>query len=459
MSDQTITEPTVAIADGFRRPRPRARRNKLWLSLLAATGVVLVSSIAAYPFLPRTYLALADMQIRPTRREGATTWDQSIAEALDDNAIQTKVDILRSQPMQERVIAKHNLLADPEFNPSLRPSWWREIRNLPWLAPWLPQNRSDEMLVKNKLVQRLTIKRDRKSYLLQVGYELRDPAKAALLANALVDAFLAEQIGRRRYSLEQTLTTLHNTVLSLEKQYHHDEAIERDYLQSSGLIHMDDKESMQRQISTLSTALAEARRHSADTANHAALLAQMQKDGRLDSTSETFNSPVFQHMRELLTQLSTGTHTTNTIIGVAGANPGTVAALRSAIVAEEQRMVGAAQNEAAIGLRNEIDLRLEISRLDARLVEWRTKEWHLNELHRIVLTDLDAIAAARQRYNTEAGRGDVLQPDVEVVAQAALPDRPYFPQPLLYIGGTLALIVLVDGLLLLPSILRANRAA
>ena len=103
-------------------------KRKLWLGLLAASSVVLVSSATAYPFLPKTYLALANIQIRPTSREGASTWDQSITEALDDNAIQTKVDILRSEPMQQKIIKEHNLIADPEFNPLLRPSLWEEIK-------------------------------------------------------------------------------------------------------------------------------------------------------------------------------------------------------------------------------------------------------------------------------------------------------------------------------------------
>ena len=194
-----------------------------------------------------------------------------------------------------------------------------------------------------------------------------------------------------------------------------------------------------------------------DTTSHANMLVQMKRDGRLDSTSEALNSPLFQRMQELLTQLRTGTHTTNTIVGVAGASPGTVEALRSALTTQEQKIVTAAQNDASIAQQNEVALRLEIAKIDLKLVQWQTREWQLDELHRITQADLDSIGAARQRYNTEAGRGDVLQPDVEIVAQATTPDRPYFPQPLLYIGGTLALIILVDGMLLLPSILRANR--
>jgi uncharacterized protein involved in exopolysaccharide biosynthesis len=436
---------------------PRRWKSRLALRMAAVSGIVLAGSIAAYPLLPRIYLSTASIQIRPTSREGATTWDQSVAEALDDNAIQTKVDILSSQPMQQRVIATHNLLTDPEFNPALHPSWLRrQADQLPWLAPWLPGKRSDRTLVENQLAKNLVIKRERKSYLLQVGYQSYDPIKSATLSNSLVDGFLEEQIGRRRDTHQHILAALHNSVEGLEQQYHRDEAAEHDFAISSGLVHIGERDSLQQQLVALSNGLGEARRRSVDTANRAMMLTNMQRSGRLDATSDTLNSPMFQRLHELLVELSTGTHGESAV--VTGAAPATVAQLRATLAQEEQRLVSAAQNDAAVAAQNEIQLHLELAQIDAKLVGWRTKEWRLDELHRVVQTDLNSIDAANQRYNTEAGRGDALQPDVEIVAPAMVPDRPRFPQPLLYAGGTMALIILINGLMLLPTILRASNA-
>ena len=71
---------------------------------------------------------------------------------------------------------------------------------------------------------------------------------------------------------------------------------------------------------------------------------------------------------------------------------------------------------------------------------WEDNERHRVDLHRAVLTSLDALHAANGRYAQQAGRGDVLQADVEIISFAELPDRPSFPNPLLYIAGTNALI-------------------
>ena len=164
---------------------------------------------------------------------------------------------------------------------------------------------------------------------------------------------------------------------------------------------------------------------------------------------------MFQRLHELLVELSTGTHGEQLVVG---ANPATVSQLRNTLAQEEQRLVAAAQNDAAVAAQTEVQLRLELAQIDTKLVGWRTKEWRLDELHRLVQTDQNSIDGANQRYNTEAGRGDTLQPDVEIVAQAIVPDRPRFPQPLLYAGGAMALIILINGLMLLPTILRASNA-
>src|SRR5271166_5923103 len=189
-----------------RRLRTRSRRSSIVWRMVAVSSFVLIASIATYPFLPRTYTASASVMLRPTNQEGATTWDQSVRDALDDNAIQTKIDIFRSEGLQLDVIKAHDLLADPEFNHSLLPSWLRqEAAKSAWLEPWLPEKRSDILQVKSKLVRSLIVKRERKSYLIQVGYESGDPAKAAALTNSLVNGFLADQINRKLKSHEALL--------------------------------------------------------------------------------------------------------------------------------------------------------------------------------------------------------------------------------------------------------------
>jgi uncharacterized protein involved in exopolysaccharide biosynthesis len=103
------------------------------LRLIAVSGITVAASVAGYPLLSRIYTANVAMLLQLTNQEGATTWNQSISAALDDNAIQTKTDILRSARLQEEVIKEQNLMTDREFNPALHPLR-QAIDSMPWLA-------------------------------------------------------------------------------------------------------------------------------------------------------------------------------------------------------------------------------------------------------------------------------------------------------------------------------------
>jgi uncharacterized protein involved in exopolysaccharide biosynthesis len=430
------------------------RRSGIACQLVAVSTIAVLGSVALYPLLPRTYTASASVLLRPTNQEGATTWDQSIRDALDDNAIQTKIDIFRSEGLQLSVIHAHNLLADPEFNRSLHPSWlYQQAARYPWLNQFLPVRRGDIQEVEYRLGKNLATKRERKSYLIQVGYESNDPAKAAALTNTLVNEFLADQLNRKLASHQALLAALGERIRSLQSGYHVDEKVEHDFVVSSGLSHRGDNESLRKQLETLSAAVAEARQHSAETTTRSDMLLASQRAGGLESTKEALASPLLQQLRQRLVELSTGAAGSGVPVGASGT---VVTFLRQGIEAEAQHLVKAAQNDASVAQQTEAILRGEVERLDARLVQVEENERKRDDLHRAVQTDLDSINAANQRYMQEAGRGDVLQPDVEIVSLAATPDRPSFPVPLFYGAGTMAMVILLCGMILLPTMMRAT---
>jgi uncharacterized protein involved in exopolysaccharide biosynthesis len=436
--------------------RRRSRSRLIW-QMVAVSGVIIMGSSAVYPMLPRIYTANADVLLRPTNQEGATTWDQSVRDALDDNAIQTKIDILRTEPLQMAVLKKNDLLADLEFNPSLDastivPEWLK--KSIPWIEPWWRRHPPRaETLVLSKLLKNLSIKRERKSYVMQIGYQSTDPVKTAKLTNSLVEAFLADQIGRKEQSHDEILSSLNDRVKSLEERYHKDEEAEHQFVVSSGLIHVADKVSMEKQVETLSMAAADAHRRSAETTNRAVMLAGQRSD--LDNTSDALSSPLLQRLRERLVELSSGAGAGNVPSGMSQT---VLNSLHQRIELETQHLIKAAQNDASVALQNELSLRNGIQALDAQLVQWEINERHRLDLHRAVQTSLDALNGANQRYMQEAGRGDVLQADIEIVSSAGIPDRPSSPNTILYASGTLALVLLCNGLLLLPTIVRATRA-
>jgi hypothetical protein len=59
---------------------------------------------------------------------------------------------------------------------------------------------------------------------------------------------------------------------------------------------------------------------------------------------------------------------------------------------------------------------------------------------------------AHERYFQEAVRGDTLLSDISSVAMSRVPERVSFPNGKLYVLGTFALIIVLNGLMLLPRL-------
>ena len=433
--------------------RPRQRGRVVW-QVIVVSVVVMSASAAAYPFLPRTYLAMASVLVRATDQQGATSWDQSARDALDDNAIQTKLDILQSPPLQDDVIKSQSLNTDPEFNASLRPrrlgNW---LAGIAWLAPWFPERHFGMEQVREAVTKALQVRRERKSYIIQFGYQTRDAIKSAAMANRLATAFLRDQLDRKRASHEQVLGALKERIQILEAKYHKDEQAERDFVVSSGLAHVGEHIADQRQLETLGTTLAEAHRREIETARRAQELEGLRASGKLDDTTEALASPLLLHLRERYVDLISGAGSINV---PSGANTTVISRLHDDIATETQRLVHAAEEDARLAIQVEVDLGQQLRLLDGRLVLWEASERKRVDLHRAVTTSLAALDLANQRYNTEAGLGDLLLPDIEVITQADVPNRPSFPNTLIYAAGTISILVLLNGLLLLPTLMRVT---
>jgi uncharacterized protein involved in exopolysaccharide biosynthesis len=421
-------------------------------SLLAVTAAIAVTATAALPFLPTHYEATASVLLQPTDPQGqGTAWDQM--HALDENAVQTRMDIFSSHRLQQQVIADNRLTADPYFNPTLRPSLVRRIISyLPAaLAEALPMARAGMVdpgkLTEQAVLKRLSVRRERRSYLLQVSYTANDPVKAAAMTNTLVEGFVGDDRARKMQVHARRSAALQSAMHDAAARFQTAETAEHAFLLESGLIHRDAQESLRRQLEVLSAEAAQAHARSTAAESRLHTLTEMQASGSLDSAPEVLASPLIEHLRERLIGLSTGTGSANTMpMGATGA---VLADLRAALVKENQHVLDTARASLTEATRDEDALRREIDRIDQLDIKIQEASRTADALHRTTAADQTVLVAATIEDATENGRGVVLQPDAVIVALATSPTQPVniLPQ---YVGGSLALMTLGCTLVLLP---------
>lgn len=447
--------------------RDVARRHRWRMATVAVATIV--ASAAAYPHLPRRYEASAQVMLQPTTQEGQSDFAREARNSLDENSIQSEIEILSSRVLAAEVARRLHLSGDPEFNANLRPEGQLaavrravvDVLRSAGIAPGKAERPSrpgaEERAVERSLQEHLAVKRDRRSYVLRIGFWSEDPERAAELSNALAQAYIEGQLERKRAAQANVTGWLEQRVSDLREKHDRAEQAVQDYLVESGLVDAGAESSLQQQLTTLSAELALAQSRALDLQARARSLADLQRAGGLDSAPEVIASPVVQHLRERVVTLGAGVGSTQGG-GPIGAPMTALNELRQAASAEAQRILRATHTEFSVAQQREVGIRAEIARIREEMTRRKLAGRRLEALQREATADREALEQAMGRYRTEAGRIAALRPDAEILTVAEAPLMAAFPNGKMAAFGTLALALVAALASVLPPLLRRRRA-
>jgi uncharacterized protein involved in exopolysaccharide biosynthesis len=159
---------TVTLSDAF-----GFLRQQFWL--IAGVVSMMVMLAAIYVVLaPSEYLSRAELLIEPDKQR-ALWQDNGVVENTIDNAqVESQVEVLRSEGIANDVISKLGLVDDPEFRTS--GTTYERLR-----------------ATITRFEDELSARRVGQSYVIEVTFRSRDPAKAARIANAVTAGYLRDQ--------------------------------------------------------------------------------------------------------------------------------------------------------------------------------------------------------------------------------------------------------------------------
>ncbi|MBY0295193.1 MAG: polysaccharide biosynthesis tyrosine autokinase [Methylobacterium sp.] len=204
-------------------------RQRRLIAGLAVAG--LVAALIVCALLPNRYTSEAMIQVdlgRPTAVQAGQP-GQAAAASLDAGAIvESEARVIRSRAVARRVVTDLRLQDDPDFAP--KPGLLSHLRNA-ILALRDDEPAADAAAIEVERIaaaisQNLSVTNDARAYLITVAYTAPDPARAARLANAFVEAYqrnrlemgvaeaerasawLESRIGATRRELEQAETAI-----------------------------------------------------------------------------------------------------------------------------------------------------------------------------------------------------------------------------------------------------------
>lgn len=415
-----------------------ARRK--WL-IIGLTVLVTASVAAITHLLPSVYRATAVLMIEAQEANIIQIQKVYDVEARGQEYYQTQFEILKSRPLAEAVVHKFMLADNPDFQP-------RKLVLPNLLESWLPAFAKSAVIDTNADVsavdvylQRLQIQPKAKTQLVSVSFESHDPALAATVANAHVQAFIENHMDAKESMTRTAAQWMSGRLLDLQQKLSIAEKNLQAFKEREQLIDIDGMKTLPAQeLTELTTKLVEARRSLSEGRNtyeqvSAARSAEL--DEKL-SIPAVASDELVRRFKQA--EAEAGARVAELARRYGPQHPKMKAALSERDAAVEQlsrqvdSVIGAAKNQYDVLRSQEHALAAAMSTTKTSVNVAGRKEAQYRELLREVEANRQLYELFYKRISETAETGDFATANARVVEPATAPNTPVKPRRGLLIG-------------------------
>jgi len=403
-------------------------------TILGVAAAVVLATLAVLIWLPTLYSTSASIMLDPRKNNVADISSVLSQLPTDPASLQNQIQILQSRDLAAQVIAKLRLYDDPEFNAALKPGLFATS------APADPAAAREKIIA--AFQKELSVEAEGLSTTISATFTSRDPDKAALIANTLVDTYIADQLAAKRETGDRTtewlLSRTHDLALQLQAQ----EAAVQKYKADNNITETADGGSLaDEQISAISNQLVAAK---ADLAQKQATNERVNvliKAGDTADVSQILASPLIVQLRTQQAQLIAQESELSTRYGPRHPKMAAIQTQRrdldSKIAVEVNRLAGSIANDVAVARANVASLQASLAQAE--------RQAGVQNLVRVKLRALESNAdSTRTMYEAfvqrlrETQDQDVIQnADARVISHAPVPASPSSPKRALILGASL----------------------
>jgi succinoglycan biosynthesis transport protein ExoP len=448
-SEFLLSPPSPGSVPGLRGFLRMMRRR--WLAFLAgALGTVGLSAVLVLT-LPTRYSAEAVVLVE--NRLDKVVNIESVVSALrpDVEAVESEIQVLRSRDLAKRVIERTGLAAYYEDRAGqLRRSicpWLIEFGLAPYLDfvvdcfAAVPPAVADQV---EWFLKDLSVKQSGKSRAITVSFSSADAQLAAKVANTLAELYLQDQVDLQARATERASIWLGPRVEELRTRVLDAERAVEQFRASAGLTQGATASVIALQVTNATGELSQAQaRLAATEARQQQFEALSRAKGDRRSAVRAWDEPVLVALSQQLAELER--RRADTMERLGERHP-TMISL-NAEIAEMNRRLDVELNRAVQAIRNEVQIeRVRTVRIAENLTALQSRSDALNQKD-VHLRALEREAAAlrglyenflHRSKETSEQRG-LEQADSRIISLADVPTRPSFPNPVLFLGGAVAI--------------------
>lgn len=435
-------------------------RAKGWIAGLAIlAGIVTFVGLSMMRplFTSEARILIQNDESAFTRPESDQGRDQQVV-ALDEQAVQSQVQVLTSRDLAVEVVKALDLTNNPEFAKDAGVSLLRRFLNRMGLGRGSPK--SEEEKATTAFAEHLSVFQLTKSSVIAVEYTSGDSPLAAEAANKLADAYINWQRDAKLEQTKDATTWLSTQIEVLRAEVAESEAAAEQFRSSQGLVAGSNNVTLNaQQLSELNSQVILANAQKSEAEARARLIKKMLADnGDINATPEVLKSELIGRLidqrvqvQRQLAELSATLMPSHPRIKQLTSE---LADVRSQIRDEAAKIVKGLENEAAVASAREASLRNNLNDLKTQTSGQSEAEIKLRALEREAKANRDLLESYLARYRDASARHDM----GAVPAQAAIVSRahasvlPSFPK----IGPITLLVTAVTALLALAYVLASE---
>jgi uncharacterized protein involved in exopolysaccharide biosynthesis/Mrp family chromosome partitioning ATPase len=411
------------------------RRRWIALSCLAAVALTLAYCLLATP----QYSAAVQILIDPRDKQVVSNDVNPSSIAADGGVtqVESQGSVLLSTGVLERAIAATQLKNDPEFNGSSL------LSRLASLIPFLgrssdPQAAADTLTAETvaTLRKHAAAKRADKVLVLDLTVQAKTPDKAAAIANAIAEAYLADQAEARAASSREASKALGSRLDELRASAKAaDEAVE-DYRAKNNFVISAGQLVSDQEINQTTAQLTAAQNR---TASLRAELDQLRRDAGAQGTPEAMASGVMVRLRDresaIVEKLSSASKQLGPLHPEIASLEQSLRDVRGLIAKETQRLRQSVEADYARAVEDERALTRKLDGMKSKSLDDDKADVHLRELQR----QADAARSIYQAFLVRAKEtmeaANVDTTNSRVISHALRPLKKSWPPTLLLLLG------------------------
>lgn len=422
-----------------------------YLLVTIVTLITALTIFAAYQIPPK-YTASARILINAETRPSPASFGAADARSMISGgaggrvSIYSEIEVMRSDRLIEKVVAALNLEKDPEFNPALQPGMFSSMRDLfpvKWLIETLSplntdisdQERSQREMkrIVDSVRGRMVIRPPGLANVVAIQFETKAAAKSALMANAFVDIYSEDRLSRAAEQAATTSLWLDSRIAELEGKLRVSERKVAEFVAARRLNDNGTSPLLDRRSVELGQRLGAAKSQLAEKRVRLQQLRRISASGKgLDSTAEVQNSRAIQRLRVQETSLVRRAAELDTRFGEK--HPAMInlraeiANVRSEIVAEHKRIIGALDNEVRIAEAAVRSVQGQLDALDVERASSNEDRVQFLQMQREALSNRKLYELFVTRAKQAEQASSLKRNPVELISPAKAPTHPSAPK-------------------------------